>query len=83
MGMLLIVAAMVAVPAVILSLMGGMNVLSMVVTIVAISIFGGVLREYVRHRKDSGGVTQKELLEIKNHIAQIEADIADFIIKQV
>jgi len=53
------------------------NPFSMVVAIVAIAVFGGVLREMVRQRKDFNNVSQKELIEIKHHIAQIEADIAD------
>jgi len=68
----------------------GMNLFSMIVAIVAISVFGGVLREFVKNKRDVDSAAQKELAEIKQRIAQIEADIgdikeqiADFIIKQI
>ncbi len=50
---------------------------SMVVAIVAISVLGGILREILKTRKDFNTSSQKELVEIKQHIAKIEADIAD------
>jgi cell division protein FtsB len=69
---------------------GAMNPFSMVVAIVAIAVFGGVLREFAKGRRDASSTAQKDLAEIKERIAQIEADIADikeqiadFIIKQV
>ena len=69
---------------------GGMNAMSMVVAIVAIAVFGGVLREFVKTKKDVSSDVRGELETMKQHIAQIEADIADikeqiadFIIKQV
>jgi cell division protein FtsB len=91
MGMLLVMAAaMVAVPAAVLGFFGGMNLWSMVVAIVAISVFGGILTEFVKSRKDLSSAVQKDLTEVKQRITQIEADIADikeqiadFIIKQV
>jgi hypothetical protein len=75
-----------------LGIIGGsaraMNPFSMVVAIVAIAIFGGVLREYV---KGGGKKTSKnETVELNERIARIEADIgdikeqiADFIIGQI
>jgi membrane protein implicated in regulation of membrane protease activity len=91
MGMLLmIIAAMVAVPVGLFGFFGSVNVFSMVIAIVAISVFGGILREFVKSRKDLNSAAQRDLTEIKQRIAQIEADIgdikeqiADFIIKQV
>lgn len=50
---------------------------SMVVAIVAISVLGGILSEILKTRKDFNTSSQKELVEIKQHIAKIEADIAD------
>ena len=68
---------------------GSFNPFSMIVAIVAISVFGGVLREFAKHRKDMGSSAQEDLAEIKQKIAQMETDIADikeqiadFIIKQ-
>lgn len=75
-----------------LGIIGGsarsMNPFSMVVAIVAIGVFGGVLREFA---KDGGKKNSKnDMAELNEHIAQIEADIgdikeqiADFIISQV
>ena len=91
MGMLLMmIAAMAVIPAGLFGFFGGMNPFSMVVTIVAISVFGGILREFVKSRKDLSNATQKDLAEIKQRIEQIEIDIgdikeqiADFIIKQI
>ncbi len=91
MGMLLMmIAAMVAIPMGIIGFFDGMSPFSMVVAIVAISVFGGILREFVKSRKDLNTTAQKDLAEIKERIAQIEIDIADikeqiadFIIKQV
>ena len=67
-----------------------MGVFSMVLGIVAISVFGGILREFVKSRKDLNSAAQRNLAEINERIAQIEADIADikeqiadFIIKHV
>ena len=77
---------------VIMGFVGGtahmMNPFSMVVAIVAIGVFGGVLREFA---KDGGKKTSKaETVELNDRIARIEADIADikeqiadFIINQV
>ena len=69
---------------------GGMGIFQMVVAIVAISVFGGILREFVKSRKEISNAAQKDLAEINRRIAQIEADIADikeqiadFIIKQI
>ena len=65
-----------------------MNPFSMVVAIVAIGVFGGVLREFAKggDKKNS----KNNMVELNEHIAQIEADIADikeqiadFIISQV
>ena len=90
MRMLLVVAAVVVVLVGIFGSLRGMNPYSMIVAIVAISVFGGVLREFVKNKRDVDGTAQKDLVEIKQRIAQIEADIgdikeqiADFIIKQV
>ena len=73
-----------------LSFLGSMNGSSMVVAIVAISVIGGILREFVKSRKELNSATQKDLADIKQRIAQIEIDIADikdqiadFIIKQI
>ena len=93
MGIFLFIIALV----VISILMGGcsvfggiMNPFSMVVTIVAISVFGGVLREIAKNRKGVSNAAQKDLEEIKQRMTQIEANIddikeqiADFIIGQV
>jgi cation transport ATPase len=92
MGMLLVmIAAVIAMPAAVLGFFGHMDPFWMaIVTIVAISVFGGILREFVKSRKNLSSIAQKELTEIKQHIAQIEVDIADikeqiadFIIKHV
>ena len=93
MGLLLmIVAVMLAISAAASGFFGRMNMngISMVVAIVAIVVFGGILREFVKSRKDLSNAAQKDLAEIKQRIAHIEADIddikeqiADFIIKQV
>ena len=64
-----------------------MNPFSMVVAIVAITVFGGVLKEY---GKDGGKKAGKnDMTELNQRISQIEIDIADikeqiadFIIKQ-
>ena len=91
MGMLfMIMAAIVAIPAGLFGrFFGVLNPFSMIVAIVAISVFGGVLREFVKHKKGINNAAQQDLTEIKQRIAQIEADIgdikeqiADFIIKQ-
>ncbi len=67
-----------------------MNPFSMVVAIVAISVFGGVLREGMKHEKKIKGTVENDLAEMNQRIARIEADIgdikeqiADFIINQV
>jgi hypothetical protein len=60
----------------------------MIVAIVAIGVFGGVLREFA---KDGGKKNSKnETVELNERIARIEADIgdikeqiADFIIGQI
>jgi membrane protein implicated in regulation of membrane protease activity len=92
MGMLLmIIAAMMAIPVAVLSSFSRMDPFWMaVVAIVAISVFGGILREFVKSRKEFNTTAQRELSEIKQRIAQIETDIgdikeqiADFIIKNV
>ncbi len=92
---LMIIAAIVAMSAMgTLGFVGGMfgttGGIPVIVMIVAIVVFGGILRELAKNRKDLKGATQKELVEIKEHIARIEADIgdikeqiADFIIKQI
>ncbi len=67
-----------------------MGVFSMVVVIVAISVFGGILREFVKSKKDLSNSVHRDLDEMRQRIANIEADIADikeqiadFIIKNV
>jgi len=58
---------------------GGLHMESpfaMIVAIVAIVMFTGLIREAIKRRHDSAA-SQKDLEEIKRHIAQIEADIAD------
>ena len=67
-----------------------MSVFTMVLGIVAISVFGGILREFAKSKKDFNSATQKNLAEINERITQIEEDIADikeqiadFIIKNV
>lgn len=75
-----------------LGIIGGsaraMNPFSMVVAIVAIAVFGGVLREFAK----GGGKknSKSETVELNERIARIEADIgdikeqiADFIIAQI
>ena len=61
-----------------------------IVMILAIIVFGGVMKEYVRSRKDINRTSRRDLDEIKQRISQIEVDIADikeqiadFIINQV
>jgi peptidoglycan hydrolase CwlO-like protein len=54
-----------------------MEPFSMVVAIVAIVMVTGVFREIVKQRHDFKSVSQKEMIEIKQHLAGIEADIAD------
>jgi uncharacterized membrane protein len=60
-------------------MLGGMFMepFSMVVAIVAIVMVTGVFREFVKRRNDFNSVSQKEMVEIKQHLARIEADIAD------
>jgi hypothetical protein len=67
-----------------------MGIFSMVVVIVAISVFGGILREFVKSKKDLSNSVKRDLDEMGQRIANIEADIADikeqiadFIIKNV
>jgi predicted translin family RNA/ssDNA-binding protein len=67
-----------------------MGVFSMIVVIVAISVFGGILREFVKSKKDLSNSVHRDLDEMRQRIANIEADIADikeqiadFIIKNV
>ena len=69
------------------SLHGGIPI---IVMIVAIIVFGGVLRELVKSGKNLNRNSRRDLDEIKQRISQIEADIADikeqiadFIISQV
>ncbi len=61
-----------------------------VVMILAIIVFGGVMKEFVRSRKNINRTAGRDLDEIKQRISQIEIDIADikeqiadFIINQV
>jgi len=54
-----------------------MEPFSMVVAIVAIVMATGVLREFVKNRTNFNTASQKEMVEIKQHLARIEADIAD------
>ncbi len=61
-----------------------------VVMILAIIVFGGVMKEFVRSRKNINRTAGRDLDEIKQRISQIEVDIADikeqiadFIINQV
>jgi hypothetical protein len=58
--------------------MGMMEGLSMdgVVAIVAVVMLAGVLREFIK-RRNVFSASQKEMEEIKQHLAVIEADIAD------
>lgn len=60
-------------------MLGGMFMepFSMVVAIVAIVMVTGVFREFVKRRHDFNSASQKEMVEIKQHLARIEADIAD------
>ena len=88
--LLVIAAVPIAIAAGMLNSLGNMNVFSMVVVIVAISVFGGVLREFVKSKKNADKSVQGDLAEIKQRLAQIEADledikeqIADFIIREV
>jgi hypothetical protein len=67
-----------------------MGIFSMVVVIVAISVFGGILREFVKSKKDLSNSVKHDLDEMRQRIANIEADIADikeqiadFIIKNI
>lgn len=69
------------------SMSGG---IPMIVMILAIIVFGGVMKEYVKSRKDINRTSRRDLDEIKQRISQIEADIADikeqiadFIISQI
>jgi len=74
-----------------LGLVGGfaraMNPFSMVVAIVAIGVFGGVMKEYAKDGGKKG--SKNDMAELNQRISQIETDIADikdqiadFIIKQ-
>jgi len=54
-----------------------MGPFQMVVAIVAIVTLAGVLREFIKRRHDLNSVSQREMVEIKQHLARIEADIAD------
>ena len=47
-----------------------------VVAIVAVVMLAGVLREFIK-RRNVFSASQKEMEEIKRHLAIIEADIAD------
>ena len=69
---------------------GEIGLFAMVVAIVAIGVFGGIMRESVKHGKEVKGAAERDLAEMNQRISQIEADIgdikeqiADFIIKQV
>ncbi len=69
------------------SISGGIPV---IVMILAIIVFGGVMKEYVKSRKDINRTSRRDLDEIKQRISHIEIDIADikeqiadFIINQV
>jgi len=55
--------------------MGGMF-MDGVVAIVAVVMFAGVLREFIK-RRNVFSASQKEMEEIKRHLATIEADISD------
>ena len=64
-----------------------MNPFSMVVAIVAIGVFGGVMKEYAKDGGKKG--SKNDMTELNQRISQIETDIADikeqiadFIIKQ-
>ncbi len=48
-----------------------------IVMILAIIVFGGVMKEYVKGRKDINRTSRRDLAEIKQSISQIEVDIAD------
>jgi len=68
----------------------GVTPFSMVLGIVAIVVFGGILREFAKSRRNISSSVHKDLEELKQHIVQIEADIADIkeqiadsIIKQI
>ena len=85
-----IVALIIVLGAVFGTSRGAMNPFSMVVAIVAIGVFGGVMRDSVKHGKNIKGAAERDLAEMNQRISQIEADIgdikeqiADFIIKQV
>lgn len=61
-----------------------------IVMIVGIVIFGGVLKEYVKSKKNVSNASRRDMEEIKNRISNIETDIADikeqiadFIINQI
>jgi hypothetical protein len=88
MKIVLVVIILIVALGVVGSFARSMNPFSMIVAIVAISVFGGVLREFA---KDGGGkkAGKNDMAELNQRIAQIETDIADikdqiadFIIKQ-
>lgn len=53
-----------------------MNPFSFVIAIVALVMITGLLKEAIKQRQNSAS-SKKDLEEIKLHISQIEADIAD------
>lgn len=53
-----------------------MNPFSFVITIIALVMITGLLKEAIKQRQNSASY-KKDLDEIKTHISQIEADIAD------
>jgi uncharacterized integral membrane protein len=53
-----------------------MNPFSFVITIIALVMITGLLKEAIKQRQNTASY-KKDLDEIKLHISQIEADIAD------
>ena len=95
MGMILMMITMVMIMLVIgtVSFVGGIfgsGGIPVVVMIIAIAVFGSVMKEIAKSRKGLNRDSRKDLDEIKQRMTQIEADIADikeqiadFIISQV
>lgn len=74
---LLVIAAVVVMSGVFGASMHIANPFSMVVAIVAIAIFGGIISEAMKNRKQRSKADQIEMVEIKQQMTRMEADIAD------
>ena len=81
MGVLMVIMILVAVSVtggVLSTVVGGVfGGIPMIVILVAIVVLGGILRELAKNTRNFNRASRKDIDEIKDHISQIEADIAD------